>query len=161
MVATLTLIFAISIYNNISNLPIFRAPQLHSIERKTYALVDFFGRNSILNNFYWKLSLMPCIFLAALSPKLNVIYCFTTEWYFKLANANLSSPLAPLQDGDRHMRLRTFLDKIQFWTTFIRSFFWCDGMSQNTVLKMLSSNFRHENYNGCVSFQLVATLIEI
>ncbi len=40
------------------------------------------------------------IFLAALSPKLNVIWCFCTILYFN--HINLSSPLAPLQ-RDRHM----------------------------------------------------------
>ncbi len=38
---------------------------------------------------------MGCVFLAALSPKLNIIYCFSTEQYFEVANH--SSPLAPLQ----------------------------------------------------------------
>ncbi len=37
-------------------------------------LGDFFGRNPVLNNFYFKLFLRRYIFLAALSHKLNVIF---------------------------------------------------------------------------------------
>ncbi len=44
---------------------------------------------------------------------------FCTLLFYK--DENLSSLLAPLWGGgrDRHMRLRTFLYEIQFWTTFI------------------------------------------
>ncbi len=38
----------------------------------------FFGRNSIPNNFYLKLVLMQCAFLAMLSHKLNIIYHIKT-----------------------------------------------------------------------------------
>ncbi len=39
----------------------------------------------------------------------------------------LSSPLTPLWVGDRHIHSRTFLYEIQFQTTFIWTFFWCDA----------------------------------
>ncbi len=38
---------------------------------------------------------MQSVFLAAFSPKLNVIYCFSTEKYSEVVN--LSRTLAPLQ----------------------------------------------------------------
>ncbi len=40
---------------------------------------------------------------------------------WKSFNPHSSTPAA-----DRLMRSRTFLDEIQFWTTFIWNFFWCD-----------------------------------
>ncbi len=54
----------------------------------------FFVWNLISNNFYLKLFLMWCVFLAASSPKLNLLPRFCILLFFK--NGNLSSPLAPL-----------------------------------------------------------------
>ncbi len=48
----------------------------------------------MLNNFYLKHFLIPCIFLAALSSKVNLLSHFGSLWYFK--DANLWSPLASL-----------------------------------------------------------------
>ncbi len=42
--------------------------------------VRSFVRNSISNNFYLKLFLMRCVFLAALSPKQNLLFHFE-YWY--------------------------------------------------------------------------------
>ncbi len=72
-----------------------------------------------------KCLLMWCVFLAAFSPYLNVIFRFSTISYFN--HINLSSLLAPFPEGggDRHIRLRSFLYEIQFRTTFIWSFFGC------------------------------------
>ncbi len=62
--------------------------------------------------------------LAALSHKVNLNFHFCTLKDFK--GTDLLSPLAPPRRGDRHMRSRTFLEEIQFRTTFISSFFLCD-----------------------------------
>ncbi len=74
-------------------------------------------------SFFW----MWCIFLAAFSPKVNVFCLLSTILYFN--HINLLNPLAPLPGGvwNGHMRSRTFLYEIQFQTTFIWSFFWCDA----------------------------------
>ncbi len=64
--------------------------------KQTYVLTDFFVRNSIPNNFYWKLFLMYCVFLASLSPKVNLISHFCTLEDFKLTD--LWRPLAPLME---------------------------------------------------------------
>ncbi len=62
--------------------------------RQTYVPADLFVRNSIPNNFYLKLFFMGCVFLAALSFKLNVIFHFSPIYYFN--HIKLSSPLASL-----------------------------------------------------------------
>ncbi len=77
-------------------------------------------RNSIPNNFYLKLFFMGCVFSAALSPKYNVFCCFSILY---INHIHVSSPLAPLRGGDRHMRSQIFLYEIQFTTTSILSFF--------------------------------------
>ncbi len=53
---------------------VFVASQLHSCGR--YALIEFFIQNLMLNNFYLKHFLIQCIFLAALSPKVNLLSHF-------------------------------------------------------------------------------------
>ncbi len=83
--------------------------------------------NSTPNNFYLKPFFLWCVFLAVLSPKLNVICHFSTILYFN--HFNLSSP--KLHSGERvgavrHMPSRTFLYEIQFWITFIWRFFQCN-----------------------------------
>ncbi len=50
--------------------------------RQTYALADFFVRNSIWNNFYLNLFLMRCVFLAASSPKQNQLSHFEYQYVF-------------------------------------------------------------------------------
>ncbi len=49
-------------------------------------LGDFFGRNPISNNFYLKLFLMRCVFLAVLSHKLNVIFYLSTYSIWEFSN---------------------------------------------------------------------------
>ncbi len=44
--------FSISVHFKISKVQIFGAYRFHSWGRLTYALLDFFVRNSFLNNFY-------------------------------------------------------------------------------------------------------------
>ncbi len=79
--------FPIFVHYYFSKMGIFRAPWFHSRKGKgrgkTYACVDFFVWNSISNYFYLKLFLMQCVFLAASSPKLNLLSHFCTILYFK------------------------------------------------------------------------------
>ncbi len=86
----------------------------------TYALGNFFVRNSISNNFYLKLFLMWCVFLVASRPKLSLFPCFCASLCF--IDGYLLSPLAPLQGG-RHMRSQTFLHEIQFQKLLFKAFF--------------------------------------
>ncbi len=88
---------------------------------KDKLFVDFFVRNSISNNFYLKLFLMRCVFLAVSSPKLNLFPRFCTLLFFHRWES--FEPLSSTLGEDRHMRLRTFLYEIQFRTTFIWTFF--------------------------------------
>ncbi len=72
------------------------------------ALGDFFGQNSILNNFYWKLFL-----------KCN----FPFHYRIILQICQSFKPRSSTLGRDWHMRSCTFLDKIQFWITFIWNLF--------------------------------------
>ncbi len=88
---------------NISTVSIFWAPKLHYVETYTYVLGDFFVQNSIPNNFCLKLLWMRCVFLAAFSSTVNVLFLLSTILYFN--HINLSSPLASLyRDIDIHAR---------------------------------------------------------
>ncbi len=63
------------------------------------------------------------------------IDCFRTDQSKKIdhrfligiTNIHLSSPIAPLMGGEKHMRSRTFLYEIEFLTTFILDFFSWDA----------------------------------
>ncbi len=71
------------------NLKMYRNGKLDSLLGSTLAKIRI---NQ--NNFYLNLFLIWFIFLAALSPKLNVFSHFSTKKYFN--RINLSSPLALL-----------------------------------------------------------------
>ncbi len=91
---------------------------------------DFFGQNSISNNFYLKFILMRLLFEAYFdvtrifgSIQL-LIKCNLLFPYRKILRTCLSFELpSSTPGGDIHMRSRTFWDKTQFRTTFIGSFF--------------------------------------
>ncbi len=72
-----------------------RCRPLLDAAKKTHYI--FFIQNSLTNNFDFKLSLIRCVFLAASSPKLNLLSHFCTLLFCK--NGNLSKPLASLQGG--------------------------------------------------------------
>ncbi len=78
-------------------------------------------RNSISNNFYLKLFLMRCVFLAASSPKLNLLPRFCTLLFFK--DGNLSSPLAPLWGELDICALGLFRTKFKFEQLLFKAFF--------------------------------------
>ncbi len=89
----------------------------------------------MLNNFYLKHFWIQCKFLAAVSPKVNLLSHFSSLWCFK--DANLWSPLAtPV--GGRHMRPLKFLYKIDFRTTFIWSIFWYNAYFCFGIVEPLS-----------------------
>ncbi len=55
---------------------------------------DFFVRNLMLKNFYFKRFLILLVILAALSPKLNILSHFRIIKYLK--DINLMRSLAPI-----------------------------------------------------------------
>ncbi len=57
------------------------------------------------------------------------MYLFWQLFPYRIILPTCQSFKAPssISEGDRHKRLRTFWYEVQFWTTFIRSFFWCDA----------------------------------
>ncbi len=79
--------FSVSVQNNISTISIFREPKVPlwggGGDRHMRAQI-FFVRNSILNNFYLDLFLISCIFLAALSHKVKLIFHFYI--HYKILN---------------------------------------------------------------------------
>ncbi len=86
--------FLISEQYNISKTTVFGAPKLHSWGRYTYAPADFFVWNSVLKNFYLDHFLIYLVFLAASSPKMNLLSRFCALQYLK--DGNLQSHQAPL-----------------------------------------------------------------
>ncbi len=72
----------------------WKSPQLHSWGGQTYVPTDFLVRNSIPKNFYLKLFWMYCVFLAALSPEVNLISHFCTLQDFRYTDLwNSPAPL--------------------------------------------------------------------
>ncbi len=56
----------------------WKSPLAPLLVETDICVADFFVQNSIPNNFYLKLFFMQCVFLAALSPKVNLISHFCT-----------------------------------------------------------------------------------
>ncbi len=56
-------------------------PPVHSWRRQTYAPTEFFVANLMLNNVYLKHFLIQDVLFAVLSPKVNLLSCFTKVKY--------------------------------------------------------------------------------
>ncbi len=112
--------FSVFLHYNISKMRIFRTLLLHSGGRYTYALPNFFVWNSITNNIYLNLFLMRCLFLAASSPKVNLLFCFSTLQYSK--NGYLSRSLAPLCGEIDLCAARLFFMKLNYKQRIFESF---------------------------------------
>ncbi len=100
------------------------------------------GWNLIPNNFYFKLFSMWYIFLAVLSPTLNV-FCHFFLYSIIFQPYQSFEPPSSTLEGDRHMHLRTLLYKIQFRATFILNFFsmWCIFLAALSTLNECSLPF--------------------
>ncbi len=83
-------------------------------------------QNSISNKFYLKLFRTWRVFLAAISPKLNVFCLFITVLYFN--HINLSSLLAPFWEIDNRHSRTFFLQNsiVNIFFKLLWSQFWSD-----------------------------------
>ncbi len=116
--------FPVFVHYNISKMELLRAPKLHSGGGTDTCPQGLFVRNSMANNFYFNLFLMWCVFLAALSPKLNLLSHFCTLLYFK--DGNHWSPLVPLWGEIDICAPELFCTKFNAEQLLFQTFF--DGM---------------------------------